>query len=64
MAGPAVRAVVAAALAAATLLAYRGLGDHEFLNYDDRTYVVENPAVLAPLGPEGLRAAFAPSSPG
>jgi len=50
--------VLAAALAIATGVAYAQVRDHEYLNYDDDLYVVENPNLALGLSPAGLRWAF------
>ena len=50
--------VVCALLAALTLAAYSRVGDFEFLSWDDRDYVVENPQVAGGLSLEGVRWAF------
>jgi tetratricopeptide (TPR) repeat protein len=55
---PARRVGLAAALAVATLVAYAQVRHHEYLNYDDDLYVVENPNLAEGLSPTGLRWAF------
>jgi tetratricopeptide (TPR) repeat protein len=47
--------VLGALLAASTLLAYAGLRDHEFVNFDDNVFIYENPYLSLGLGREGLR---------
>lgn len=49
---------LAAALVAATLLAYADVGQLGFVRYDDPQYVTENPIVQAGLSAEGMRWAF------
>jgi protein O-mannosyl-transferase len=46
-------------LAAATLAVYSQVGSHDFVSYDDRQYVTENPQVRAGLTLPGLKWAFA-----
>ena len=47
-------------LAVATLGTFAAVGDHEFVNYDDRIYVLENPQLREPLSPTSLVRAFTP----
>src|SRR5262245_51421156 len=47
-----------AALVLLVLLVFGRSGGFEFLNYDDPSYVTENPPVLHGLSSEGLRFAF------
>jgi tetratricopeptide (TPR) repeat protein len=49
---------VALALAAATLAAYRGVLENDFVNYDDDLYITNVPAVQAGLTLEGVEWAF------
>jgi len=51
-------AFVGAALVALTLLAYAGVGGHEFVNFDDGDYVKGNPHVRAGLTLDGVAWAF------
>ena len=46
---------LAAALVAATLLAYADVGQLGFVRYDYTQYVTENPRVRAGLSSEGVR---------
>jgi protein O-mannosyl-transferase len=52
------RAFLCALLATATLAVYSPVRSHEFVRYDDDTYVTQNPAVRAGLSWQGLRWAF------
>jgi Flp pilus assembly protein TadD len=47
-----------------TLLVYIPSGGHEFINYDDPAFVVENPNVRNGLTPEGIRWAFSTTETG
>ncbi|NRA03956.1 MAG: tetratricopeptide repeat protein [Myxococcales bacterium] len=49
---------IAALLATLPWLIYAPVGEHEFLVYDDRFYVSENPDLRLGLSPEGITAAF------
>ena len=49
---------IAALLATLPWLIYAPVGEHEFLVYDDRFYVLENPDLRLGLSPEGITAAF------
>lgn len=49
-----------ASLAAAALLTYASVRHHEFVNYDDRAYILENPLLEQPLSAASLAAAFRP----
>lgn len=50
--------LLAVLLAAATAVVYAPVARHDFVNLDDRQYVVENPAVRDGLSLRGLRFAF------
>jgi protein O-mannosyl-transferase len=52
------RAAIAAALCALVALGYSGVGQLEFLSYDDDMYVTQNPLVNGGLGPHALLRAF------
>jgi tetratricopeptide (TPR) repeat protein len=52
------------ALCVATLFIYAQVRDHEYLNYDDDLYVVENPDLALGLSSEGLAWAFAAEDDG
>jgi hypothetical protein len=47
-------------LGVATLATYAGVGDHEFVNYDDHVYVLKNPQLREPLSLSSLTLAFQP----
>ncbi len=49
---------IAALLATLPWLVYTPVGEHEFLVYDDRFYVAENPDLRLGLSPEGITAVF------
>jgi tetratricopeptide (TPR) repeat protein len=49
------RLVLGGLLAVSTILAYAGLRDHEFVNFDDNVFIYENPYLTLGLGFEGLR---------
>ena len=49
------RLALGALLAASTVLAYAGLRDHAFVNFDDNVFIYENPYLALGLGAEGLR---------
>lgn len=51
-------AVAAAALAAATLTAFRGVAGNDFVVYDDDQYVTANPALRGGLTAQAIRWAF------
>ena len=53
-------AVVAAALVVLTLYLYLPVQNHEFIDYDDPLYVVDNPMLDEPLSPDSLVEAFYP----
>ncbi|HWR98069.1 MAG TPA: glycosyltransferase family 39 protein, partial [Candidatus Methanoperedens sp.] len=46
------------ALVLLVLAVYAGIGGHDFINYDDREYVVENPFVSRGLTGDGIARAF------
>jgi len=50
--------VMAVSLLLATAAMYRSVGDFQFVNYDDDSYVYRNPAVLRGLEAAGVRWAF------
>ena len=47
-------------LAFATLATYSLVAEHEFVNYDDRIYILENPQLHEPLSLESVKLAFQP----
>jgi tetratricopeptide (TPR) repeat protein len=51
-------AVICVLLAAVTLIVFGRTLSHEFVNYDDPLYVVDNPMVLDGLSPKGVAWAF------
>jgi len=53
-----IAAVICVLLAAVTLIVFGQTLSHEFVNYDDPLYVVDNPVVLDGLSPEGFAWAF------
>jgi len=50
--------LVCLSLALAVLCVYLQVGNHEFISYDDRLYVVENPYVSSGFSQDGVRWAF------
>ncbi|HEX5068255.1 MAG TPA: tetratricopeptide repeat protein [Myxococcota bacterium] len=54
-----IRAAAAVALVAAVVLVYAGVGDHQFLAYDDDVYVTDNPNLRQPLDLQAVTRAFA-----
>ncbi len=54
------RCVLAGLLVALVLVVFAPLRHHEFVNYDDRVYVLENPILRMGLGAASLRRAFEP----
>jgi protein O-mannosyl-transferase len=56
-----VRAAICIGLAFVTLLTYWGLQSNEFVNYDDYSYITQNPHVNAGLSLDGVRWAFTSS---
>ena len=52
------RLILAAGLCALTLVAFRELGSHPFISYDDTVYVTENPHVKAGLTADSAAWAF------
>ena len=51
-------ATICAALAIVTLIAFWGVHGHDFVNYDDQSYITNNPFVNRGLTRSGLTAAF------
>jgi len=47
-------------LAVATPATFAAVANHDFVNFDDRVYVLDNPLLQAPLSLPSLRRAFAP----
>jgi hypothetical protein len=52
------RLLICVALAAAVLVSFEGVRHNEFVNYDDDTYVTDNPIVQKGLCPESISWAF------
>jgi len=50
--------LVTVSLTALVAIVFRGVGGHEFINYDDNRYVTDNPSVLRGLTGAGVRWAF------
>lgn len=46
--------IICLLLIAASLSVYWQIMDHDFIDYDDESYVTENPHVRAGLGREGI----------
>ncbi len=53
-----VHAWLSVLLGVLTVVAFWEIQDHEFINYDDNVYIVENPAVVSGFTVEGVRRAF------
>ncbi len=53
-------ASICAALVALTFVVFEDVRNHEFLDYDDDRYIVDNPLMQTPLDGNGLRAFFRP----
>lgn len=54
------RGWIIVSLAVATLLTYSGIRNHDFVNYDDRYYVQQNPMLVDPLSSASLARALRP----